>query len=336
MNDKQLYAAPMEGLTGWLWRRVHHELFGGADKYFTPFLSPNANHSFQAKERDEIEPAHNEGLPVVPQILTNSSEHFIWCARELHARGYGEVNLNLGCPSGTVTGKRKGSGLLAFPDELDRLLGEIFTALPELRISVKTRIGKLDPAEWEHLLAIYNRYPIAELIVHPRVQKEFYKGRSHRDVFAWTLGQTQLPLCESGDLFTPRLLLSSPRPGGDGRARPDRGSRPPAPHARRRARFARGTAGAPRPAFRGLSRAAERRPAGAPPHARAVELPLPLLRRRAARSQGHPQGENLHGLRPRRPRNSHELPPPRGGGGGLFLSITSGRFLVLVFFVKFL
>ena len=212
MNDKQLYAAPMEGLTGWLWRRVHHELFGGADKYFTPFLSPNANHSFQAKERDEIEPAHNEGLPVVPQILTNSSEHFIWCAHELHARGYGEVNLNLGCPSGTVTGKRKGSGLLAFPDELDRLLGEIFTALPELRISVKTRIGKLDPTEWEHLLAIYNRYPIAELIVHPRVQKEFYKGRSHRDVFAWTLGQTQLPLCESGDLFTPRLLLSSPAP----------------------------------------------------------------------------------------------------------------------------
>ena len=69
---------------------------------------------------------------------------------------------------------------------------------------------------------------------------------------------------------------------------------------------------------------------------RAVELPLPLLRRRAARSQGHPQGENLHGLRPRRPRNSHELPPPRGGGGRLFLSITSGRFLVLVFFVKFL
>ena len=122
------------------------------------------------------------------------------------------MNLNLGCPSGTVTGKRKGSGLLAFPDELDRLLGEIFTALPELRISVKTRIGKLDPAEWEHLLSIYNRYPIAELIVHPRVQKEFYKGRSHRDVFAWTLGQTQLPLCESGDLFTPRLLLSSPAP----------------------------------------------------------------------------------------------------------------------------
>ena len=202
MNDKQLYAAPMEGLTGWLWRRVHHELFGGADKYFTPFLSPNANHSFQAKERDEIEPAHNEGLPVVPQILTNSSEHFIWCARELHARGYGEVNLNLGCPSGTVTGKRKGSGLLAFPDELDRLLGEIFTALPELRISVKTRIGKLDPAEWEHLLAIYNRYPIACLTVHPRVRKEKYRGPVHLDVFADALANSRNPVCYNGDLRT--------------------------------------------------------------------------------------------------------------------------------------
>ena len=202
MNDKQLYAAPMEGLTGWLWRRVHHELFGGADKYFTPFLSPNANHSFQAKERDEIEPAHNEGLPVVPQILTNSSEHFIWCARELHARGYGEVNLNLGCPSGTVTGKRKGSGLLAFPDELDRLLGEIFTALPELRISVKTRIGKLDPAEWEHLLAIYNRYPIACLTVHPRVRKEKYRGPVHLNAFADALANSRNPVCYNGDLRT--------------------------------------------------------------------------------------------------------------------------------------
>ena len=202
MNDKQLYAAPMEGLTGWLWRRVHHELFGGADKYFTPFLSPNANHSFQAKERDEIEPAHNDGLPVVPQILTNSSEHFIWCARELHARGYGEVNLNLGCPSGTVTGKRKGSGLLAFPDELDRLLGEIFTALPELRISVKTRIGKLNPAEWEHLLAIYNRYPIACLTVHPRVRKEKYRGPVHLDVFADALANSRNPVCYNGDLRT--------------------------------------------------------------------------------------------------------------------------------------
>ena len=194
----------MEGLTGWLWRRVHHELFGGADKYFTPFLSPNANHSFQAKERDEIEPAHNEGLPVVPQILTNSSEHFIWCARELHARGYGEVNLNLGCPSGTVTGKRKGSGLLAFPDELDRLLGEIFTALPELRISVKTRIGKLDPAEWEHLLAIYNRYPICELTIHPRVRQDFYKGRVRESDFAAALPRCVMPVCYNGDIVSER------------------------------------------------------------------------------------------------------------------------------------
>ena len=212
MSDKLYYAAPMEGLTNWLWRQTHHALFGGADKYFTPFLSPNANHSFQTKERDEIFPAHNEGLCVVPQILTNSAEHFIWCARELQAMGCGEVNFNLGCPSGTVAAKRKGAGLLAYPEELERLLDEVFGALPGLRISVKTRIGKNDPDEWARLLAIYSRYPIAELIVHPRVQREFYRGRAHREVFRWTQAHTALPLCYNGDLFTPQAVAATDAP----------------------------------------------------------------------------------------------------------------------------
>ena len=98
----KLYAAPMEGLTGYLWRQVHAALFGPADKYFTPFLSPNATRTFQRKELDEIDPAHNAGLYVVPQLLTNRAEHFLWAAGELYARGYREINFNLGCPAGTV------------------------------------------------------------------------------------------------------------------------------------------------------------------------------------------------------------------------------------------
>ena len=152
MVDITLYAAPMEGLTTYLWRQAHREIFGGVDKYFTPFLSPNANLCFQRRELDEI-----QGEPdTVPQLLTNRSEHFVWAARELQARGYGEVNFNLGCPSGTVTAKRKGSGLLAYPEELERCLDGIFDALPDMRVSVKTRIGKNDPAEWEALLALYS------------------------------------------------------------------------------------------------------------------------------------------------------------------------------------
>lgn len=195
------YAAPMEGLTGYLWRPVHNGIFGGADRYFTPFVSPNANCSFQTKELDELQ--HNEGLPVVPQILTNCAEHFLWAAREMHDMGYTEVNFNLGCPAGTVTAKRKGAGALFYPDELQRMLDEIFQGLPQgMGVSVKTRIGKESPEEWGRLLEIYNRYPMTELIVHPRVQKEFYRARARREMVGEILAATDLPLCYNGDIFT--------------------------------------------------------------------------------------------------------------------------------------
>ena len=198
--DKQYYAAPMEGMTTWLWRRVHHRIFGGADKYFTPFLSPNATCTFQVKERREIE--DNEGLNVVPQLLTADPEHFIWAARVLGDMGYGEINLNLGCPSGTVAAKRKGSGLLSWPDQLTALLDGVFAALPDMKISVKTRIGRHDDGEWPALLDIYNRYPIHELIVHPRVGKDMYRGAARRQVFDWTRRHTALPLVYNGDIWT--------------------------------------------------------------------------------------------------------------------------------------
>lgn len=200
---QEYYAAPMEGLTGWRWRQVQSALFGGADRYYTPFLSPNANFEFQTKELQEIEPAHNRGLLVVPQILTNRAEYFVWAARECQRRGYGEVNLNLGCPSGTVTGKNKGAGLLREKDILRRLLDGIFDALPGMKISVKTRIGWDDPAQWPALLELLSAYPVALLIVHPRVRTEFYKGAVHRDAFTWAQANTRLPLCYNGDLLTP-------------------------------------------------------------------------------------------------------------------------------------
>ena len=197
---KQYYAAPMEGMTTWLWRRIHRDIFGGADKYFTPFLSPNASRTFQTKERREVE--NNEGLAVVPQLLTNEAEYFIWAVERLEDMGYTEFNLNLGCPSGTVAAKHKGSGLLDYPDELERLLDGVFSALPGRRISVKTRIGRRDDGEWPALLDIFNRYPIHELIVHPRVGKDMYTGTARRQVFHWTRQHTGLPLVYNGDVWT--------------------------------------------------------------------------------------------------------------------------------------
>lgn len=199
MVDVKLYAAPMEGLTTYIWRDAHRTIFGGADKYFTPFLSPNGTLTFQRKELDEIEQGETD---TVPQLLTNKGAYFLWAAGELANRGYREVNFNLGCPSGTVTAKHKGSGLLSYPDELQACLDAIYGGLPDMAVSIKTRIGRYDAAEWPALLALYGRYPISELIVHPRVQKEFYKGSVHIDAFDLALSQWKDTPVYNGDLAT--------------------------------------------------------------------------------------------------------------------------------------
>ena len=204
------YAAPLEGMTNDLWRRIHADTFGGADRYFTPFVSPNATCKFQTKELNELQ--HNEGLPVIPQILTNSAQHFLWAAREMADMGYAEVNFNLGCPSGTVVAKRKGSGLLIYPEDLQRILEEIFAGLPRgMKLSVKTRIGKEREEEWQKLLEIYKMFPLSELIVHPRVQKEFYRGRARREVMADTLATAPWPVCYNGDIFAPETAAAVQR-----------------------------------------------------------------------------------------------------------------------------
>lgn len=196
------YAAPMEGLTGWRWRQVQHEMFGGAALYVAPFVSPNGNFSFQRKELEELDPERNRGIPVVPQILTNRAEYFVWAAKECRSRGWAQIDLNLGCPSGTVTGKKKGAGLLRQPELLRQLLDGIFDALPDMKISVKTRIGWERAEEWPALLALLETYPICRLTVHPRVRTQFYKGAADREVFRWTAEHTALPLCYNGDVTT--------------------------------------------------------------------------------------------------------------------------------------
>ena len=198
--------APMEGLTTWYFRQLHHTFFGGAARYYTPFLSANQNLSFQSRETAEIAPEHNQGIMLVPQIMTNRADEFVWAIRYLEERGYQEVDLNLGCPASQVVNRKKGSGFLENPDALDRFFNETFALLQKqnsrVRISVKTRIGYHNPSEAEELLRIYNRYPLSEVIIHPRTRKEYYKGTAHRDVFQKMLEESVHPVCYNGDLHS--------------------------------------------------------------------------------------------------------------------------------------
>ena len=197
------YMAPLESVTTWIYRKAHAKIYGRLDKYFIPFLEPHEKRDFKTRELQEILPEHNENIYAVPQILTNRSEGFIKLAKALKDWGYEEVNLNLGCPSKTVVTKGKGSGFLAKPEELERFLTEIFDALSgEVKISVKTRIGKEDPEEFPALLELFNKYPMEELIIHPRVQKDGYGNVPRLELYELAEKQSVNPLCYNGDLYT--------------------------------------------------------------------------------------------------------------------------------------
>lgn len=197
------YFAPMEGITGAVFRRTHHEFFPGIDKYFMPFITPTTQPKLTPRQKRDVLPEYNEGVPAVPQLLTKTAADFIWAANLLGSLGWGEVNLNLGCPSGTVTAKGKGAGFLARSDELDRFLDEIFSACT-VPVSIKTRLGVHEAEEFDRLLEIYNRYPICELTIHPRVRQDFYKGRVRESDFAAALPRCVMPICYNGDIVSER------------------------------------------------------------------------------------------------------------------------------------
>lgn len=197
----KFYLAPLEGITGYVFRNVYHACFGNMDKYFIPFIMPNQNRCLSPKELRDVSPEHNKGMVAVPQILTNCPEHFIKTACLLKQMGYGEINLNLGCPSKTVVSKGRGSGFLAHTTRLGQFLDEIFEKC-DIRISIKTRLGVQMPDEFEELLEMYNRFPLAELIIHPRTQKDLYKNAPDWEAFGNALKNSKNPVCYNGDIFS--------------------------------------------------------------------------------------------------------------------------------------
>lgn len=197
------YMAPMEGLTTYNFRRCFNKYFEPADKYFTPFIS---NSNLNSRERNDILPEHNEGMEVVPQILSNKVSEFLSISKAIASYGYDTVNLNLGCPSGTVVSRNRGAGFLSVPDELESFLDEIFEK-SDLKISIKTRIGMNSIDEWDKIISIYKKYPLEELIIHPRLQCEGYGGSVHLDAYEKAANSISCPLCYNGD-----IIICSSRP----------------------------------------------------------------------------------------------------------------------------
>ncbi len=205
----QYYVAPLEGITDSTYRRLHWSFFPGAHRYYTPFFSPTVHRALTPRESRELPPADSLGVPVIPQLLTKVPEDFIWMSGICRNLGYSEINLNLGCPSGTVTAKGKGAGMLREQDALKAFLDAIFagSALP---ISVKTRLGFADPEEFFRILDIFNQYPICELTVHPRVRNDFYSGSVNTEMFHYAIVNSRAPVCYNGNLYSKADALDIP------------------------------------------------------------------------------------------------------------------------------
>ena len=202
----QIYFAPLEGVTGYVFRNAYAKYYGGVDKYFTPFISPHTKKLMDAREKRDILPENNKGLNIVPQVLTNKAEDLIDLAKQLHDDyGYVEINLNLGCPSKTVTTKGKGSGFLEYPEQMEELFDRYFKAT-DVKLSIKTRIGCWEEEEAERLFHLYERFPFEEIIIHPRLGSQMYKGTPYYEVFESYLDKTKHSLCYNGDINSPEDL----------------------------------------------------------------------------------------------------------------------------------
>lgn len=204
----KFYMAPMEGVTGYAYRNVYHSFYDNIDKFYTPFIAPSKKTIMRTRERKDVAPEHNQGMKVVPQILTKDADDFLNICNVLLELGYDEINLNLGCPASTVVTKGKGAGFLAEPNRLDAFFDQVFCEFDKrginqsLHISVKTRLGMEEDDEFWSLLEIYNQYPFSELILHPRVQKDLYRNTPRRDVYGMAMQESKCPVCYNGDIFS--------------------------------------------------------------------------------------------------------------------------------------
>ena len=197
----KLYFAPLEGITGYIYRNTHSELFGGCDAYYAPFITPVENERLNKKCLRDILPENNKCPDLRVQLLSNNPKTYFKFEDEILPMGYSEINVNLGCPSGTVVKKGRGSGFLRDTDNMSEFFEQIFER-NKAEVSVKTRIGFYDKSEAEGIFDVYGRFPLKSIIVHPRTREDYYKASVHMDVFESIYKTYPKSICYNGDVRT--------------------------------------------------------------------------------------------------------------------------------------
>ncbi len=197
----RIYLAPLQESTDYIYRRAYSRFFVGIDKYFAPYILRQNDGSVKSSHQRDINATNNKEYLLVPQILAGKSEDLIFLVKLLEDQGYEEINWNLGCPYPMVTNKGLGSGLLPFPDQIKKILTE---SLPQIqsRISIKMRAGLNSSDEIFDVTEVLNDFPIHEVIFHPRIAKQLYKGVPDELVFSEVKHRIRHPLVYNGDIET--------------------------------------------------------------------------------------------------------------------------------------
>lgn len=201
MGSVKLSLGPFQGITDAPFRNVFKKHFGGIDKFYTPFFTGIQKDHAKNMQVEEIDPRFNDIETLTPQILSTDAEEIFRFAAQCKELGYKEINLNMGCPFPRVANKKRGSGLLPYPEKIDAMLGRVFEQI-EVGFSVKCRLGYVNPDEIYPVIEIFNRYPLSELIIHPRIGKQLYKGEADVKRFAELIPLIKAPLVYNGDIVS--------------------------------------------------------------------------------------------------------------------------------------
>lgn len=198
-NNNTIILAPLQGFTDVTYRNIFSDHFSGVDEAVAPFISTMGQMRLKPSRIKDVDPANNKNLFVIPQILGNVAQDFIFLADHLYEMGLKRINWNLGCPHSKIAKKKRGSGLLMYPEEIDAFL---YTVIPKISntLSIKLRLGRKSKNEIFKVLAVLNKYPLDEIIVHPRTGVQMYEGTSDHDAFEKALLCSRHPLTYNGDI----------------------------------------------------------------------------------------------------------------------------------------
>ena len=212
-----LSLGPFQGITDAPFRNVFKQHFGGIDKFYTPFFTGIQKDHAKNLQVEEIDPRCNDVEHLTPQILSTDAEEILRFATQCKQLGYQEINLNMGCPFPRVANKKRGSGFLPYPERVDEVFSALFERI-DVKFSVKCRLGYFSPDEIYPIIEVFNKYPLSELIIHPRIGKQLYKGEADIERFKALIPSIKAPLVYNGDIVSVesfQRISSMVQPVGD-------------------------------------------------------------------------------------------------------------------------